>query len=364
MLVDLLEKSVDVKEPPVLNGGLSCKDLCISERGLELISKGPKSDLGKQIRITERGLEVVDTATGGTEKELVGMELRLTERGLELVDKQGEAPRPAPAVPQDNVLQKELLVGEKLLEFLEKQDGNLEDEIMLGPEGDLASSLKRPAGDVDDKNDVKRLRLEVNGNGSNSGDESSQGEEKVKASSAAANLYSALAASILDDDEEETLMQPVPETSVPVTVPVKEEPVENTPQPQMAIADQSVAQISTQPQPQLQLVQSGGTLRQVYVSSDPNQAPPSQQVMMAGTRQIIVSQGRLCYVSAVCSLNYLNSPLINFLFVSSHRSESSTDHHCGWLNSPAGRHGSRGHHYSENSLWTDCTHVDDHGRRR
>ncbi|XP_034251223.1 AT-rich interactive domain-containing protein 2 isoform X2 [Thrips palmi] len=288
MLVDLLEKSVDVKEPPVLNGGLSCKDLCISERGLELVSKGPKSDLGKQIRITERGLEVVDTATGGTEKELLGMELRLTERGLELVDKQGEAPQPVvvapPAVPQDNVLQKELLVGERLLEFLEKQDGNLEDEIMVGPEGDLASSLKRPAGDADDKSDVKRLRLEVNGNGSNSGDESSQGEEKVKASSAAANLYSALAASILDD-EEETLMPPLPDTTVPDTLPVKEEAVE----PQTGSVDQSVAQISVPSQPQLQLVQSGGTLRQVYVSSDPNQAAP-QQVMMAGTRQIIVSQ--------------------------------------------------------------------------
>lgn len=282
MLADLLEKSVDVKEPPVLNGGLSCKDLCISERGLELISKGPKADLGKQIRITERGLEVVDTATGGTEKELVGMELRLTERGLELVDKQGEAPQPAPAVPQDNVLQKELSAGEKLLEFLEKQDGSLQDEVMLGPEGDLATSLKRPAGDVDDKSDVKRLRLEVNGNGSNSGDESSQGEEKVKASSAAANLYSALAASILDD-EDETLMPPTTESTV------KEEVVENVAQPQTASVDQSVAPISTQPPPQLQLVQSGGTLRQVYVSSDPNQAAPSQQVMMAG-RQIIVSQ--------------------------------------------------------------------------
>ncbi|XP_026274437.1 AT-rich interactive domain-containing protein 2 isoform X2 [Frankliniella occidentalis] len=304
MLVDLLEKSVDVKEPPVLNGGLSSKDLCISERGLELVSKGAKTELGKQIRITERGIEVVDTVTGGCDKDLTGMELRLTERGLELVDKQSEVVQPAPtAVQQDNVLKKELSVGEKLLEFLEKQDGNLQDEVMVGPEGDVAACIKRSAeDDADDKSDVKRLRLEVNGNGSNSGDESSQGEEKVKASSAAANLYSALAASVLEDEDPELLMEQVPQTQVnkePAPVVTQSQVVEQPVTP----AAQSLQQIQIQPQmqtppqpqqaqsqPQLQLVQSGGTIRQVFVSSDPNQSAPAQQVMMAGTRQIIVSQ--------------------------------------------------------------------------
>ncbi|KAJ1529921.1 hypothetical protein ONE63_006650 [Megalurothrips usitatus] len=280
MLADLLEKSVDVKEPPVLNGGLSSKDLCISERGLELVSKGSKTECGKQIRITERGIEVVETIAGGADKELTGMELRLTERGLELVDKRAEVAQPVPNVPQDNVLQKELSVGEKLLELLEKQDGNLGDEVSVGAEGDGTNAgLKRPAGgDVDDKSSVKRLRLEMNGNGSNSGDESSQGgEEKVKASSAAANLYSALAASVLEDEDELLLDQ----TPAPPQVAPKEEPAEPV--------------VQTQPQtiePQLQLVQSGGTLRQVFVSSDPNQSAPPQQMMMAGARQIIVSQGR------------------------------------------------------------------------
>lgn len=286
MLSDLLEKSVDVKEPPVLNGGLSSKDLCISERGLELVSKGAKTDLGKQIRITERGLEVVDTATGGCEKELVGMELRLTERGLELVDKQGEVAPPTPTVQQDNVLQEKLSVGEKLLELLEKQDGLVE-----GPEGD-AAAIKRPAeDDLDDKSDLKRPKLEVNGNGSNSGDENGQGEEKVKASSAAANLYSALAASVLEDEEDpEFLMQQVSQTHVPGQIQVKDEPVEPVLQQQVpCIEQQPTPQIASQHQ--LQLVQSGGTIRQVYVSSDPNQSAPPQQVMMAGRGQIIVSQG-------------------------------------------------------------------------
>ncbi|KAK3921732.1 AT-rich interactive domain-containing protein 2 [Frankliniella fusca] len=307
MLVDLLDKSVDVKEPPVLNGGLSSKDLLISERGLELVSKGTKTELGKQIRITERGsIEVVDTITGSTDKDLTGMELRLTERGLELVDKQSEVAPPT-AVQQDNVLQKELSVGEKLLEFLEKQDANLQDEVMVGPGGDVATCTKRSAeDDPDDKSEVKRLRLEVNGNGSNSGDESSQGEEKVKASSAAANLYSALAASVLEDEDPDLLMEQVPQPQG------KEEPAEVVTQPQLvekplatpAIQPVQQTQLQTQPQshppqqpqsqvqsqPQLQLVQSGGTIRQVFVSSDPNQSAPAQQVMMAGTRQIIVSQ--------------------------------------------------------------------------
>ena len=281
MLVDLLEKSVDVKEPPVLTGGLSSKDLCISDRGLELVSKGAKTDLGKQIRITERGLEVVDTATG-CEKELVGMELRLTERGLELVDKQGEVAPPASNAQQDNVLQEKLSVGEKLLELLEKEDGSIQDPLAITPE-DIAAMKRSAEDDLDDKSDVKRPKLEVNGNGSNSGDENGQGEEKVKASSAAANLYSALAASVLEDEDPESLMQEVPQPQV------KEEPVEIV-APQQ-IVEHPTAQLTSQPQ--LQLVQSGGTLRQVYVSSDPNQSAPTPQMMMAGTRQIIVSQGML-----------------------------------------------------------------------
>lgn len=367
MLVDLLEKSVDVKEPPVLNGGLSSKDLCISERGLELVSKTSKTDLGKQIRITERGIEVVDTVTGGCEKELTGMELRLTERGLELVDKPSEAAQPAPSVQQDNVLQKELSVGEKLLEFLEKQDGNLEGEVLVGPEGDVAPSAKRPAQDnPDGKSDIKRLCLEVNGNGSNSGDESGQGDEKVKASSAAANLYSALAASVLEDEDPDLLMEQVPKTHVPGQAPVKEEPVETVAQtqaqpvevPALAPAPAPALQPPAPPAPpQLQLVQSGGTLRQVFVSSDPNQSAPPQQMVMAGTRQIIVSQGQsyfiliLWYHAVVLECNSFRPTTYSFDW------PKPCPYYNWRLNSSAG--GNRGHrdHHIEDRQWADSACV-------
>ena len=223
MLEDLLEKSVDVKEPPVLNGGVPTKDLRIGDHGLELVARPPKAEVGKQIRITERGgLEVVESGVRTGE-----CELRLTEHGLELVDK-SEADKKDTAVPivdqQDMVLRKELNLGEKLLQFLEKQseEGNLKGAPEEGGSAKRGAAL---ALDEDAGPEAKRPKLEVNGNGVGSREESPDPDgEKVKASSSAANLYAALAASALED-EDEILLAPteqappeVPATTVPVAI--------------------------------------------------------------------------------------------------------------------------------------------------
>lgn len=206
MLADLLEKKIDKKEPPAMNGVL---------------------------RIGDKGLELVENHI---EKVLMTKENTFVQDGSKV------------SVIVDN-------------EVYQNEENN----------------LKRPAGDDPEDVQVKRPHLSsvivsntnINGTAeiiNDNMDSPEDGDREIgSVSSTAANLYAALAADVLDDEE---LEEEIPEIPQPI-----------------------IQQQQLQPQFQ-QIIQQNIQQNKVINSSAPSPSPqPQQQIIMhAANRQIIVSQ--------------------------------------------------------------------------
>lgn len=237
MLADLLEKKVE-KDPPVMNG-------------------------------------------------LVGKELRIGEKGLELVDNH-----------ISKILNKENSVNCDEKDVDERTLENSVSEVKEEPVdvSDVKVGMKRPA--EDDISEVEPKRQAVissvivsNGVGADSPKPesvaSSNGDEgeKVLVSATAANLYAALAADALEDEDEELLQQET--TTVPAA------PAIVTPQ---VLEDTSQA-VQMQVQAPVQMFVGGQTdptqlmlaPRQIIVTQA--QIQPQQQVLITAGGQITLQQG-------------------------------------------------------------------------
>lgn len=267
MLADLLEKKVD-KEPPVLNGVI-----------------------GKELRIGDKGLELVDNHIS------------------KILSKENNSP---------NVESKEVSVivqPEETTRTIIEQNSVMSDDGVIVNENamdtsDIKLTNKRPAEDDIAEVEVKRPAL-ANGNADSPKPESvdsSNGDDStnVSVSATAANLYAALAADALEDEDEELLQQ---ETTVATVPPI----IEETTVP---------VQLQTAP------------IHQMYVS---NQNDPQQLIVAAAPRQIIVSQGNLIYFPYFF--------IFNCQFFSSTNSTATTSFNNSWgSNNPSARASKPRHH--------------------
>lgn len=264
MLADLLEKKVEKKEPPVLNGVLG-KELRIGEKGLELV----ENHLDKVLK---------DNVTCNTQTNI--LEVKEVGIGSDLI----EVIRTAEQL--DSSSEKENLAFKNVGTVTEnadnhKMDSHAQQATKRPAEGELEEGVptdaKRLHLDADFEG-AKQVRLEeavVNGNlsptpqtmdmpptGACTSDGNMANSSESGSSSgnypSAANLYAALAASALEDE------------------PDLEE------QPQVPPAT-----------PSIQLVGSNN-IRQVYLGQETATSTASQQqLIVASPRHVIVSQAQL-----------------------------------------------------------------------
>nr|XP_018917208.1 PREDICTED: AT-rich interactive domain-containing protein 2 isoform X2 [Bemisia tabaci] len=176
MLADLLEKTIEKNDPPVLNGALR-----ISDKGLELVDK----EDGSNKSINEHRSVIKKTIS--TEHETVIVNSNNNSSSNNNVSSN----------PSNEV----------------KQNGSKD-----GADSDKSSCVivgtKRPSSEEISQDEPKRPH--INGNKSPSPEPTEESE--VKASSTAANLYAALAADLLSDSEDDppAPQQPAPPQTPPV----------------------------------------------------------------------------------------------------------------------------------------------------
>ncbi|PSN46078.1 hypothetical protein C0J52_02288 [Blattella germanica] len=252
MLADLLEKKVDKKEPPILNGVLG-KELRIGEKGLELVEnhlekvlkessvskpsdgKEPCSDGAVKTAGEKSGAAFKTVGIGTTDEPLLSNSAEQAKFGV-VTQQTQTVKRPASDNPgnEDGVT--------------EAKRPHLSSESAVNG----TTSSPEPPTAVEENNPAPPRSPEDKSPASNaSGDNS----EVVNASPSAANLYAALAASALED-EPDLELPPPPPTQV--------------------------------------LVQSASGLRQaVFLGQGVESAAQQQLIVTAAPRQIIVSQGQL-----------------------------------------------------------------------
>lgn len=240
MLADLLEKKVDKKEP-MLNGVLG-KELRIGEKGLELVENhlekvlkescvGKSSDNKESIDLI-RTVGQSTNISAGTEFKTVGIG---TDEPLAVMTQQTQTIQGVKRPPSDSP---------------GSEDGQSEAK---RPHLEQESAMNGTVSPTEEQNltPISPGEREKSPDSNASGDNS----EVVNASPSAANLYAALAASALED-EPDLELPPPPPTQV--------------------------------------LVQSAGGLRQaVFLGQGVESAAQQQLIVTAAPRQIIVSQGQL-----------------------------------------------------------------------
>lgn len=225
MLADLLEKKVE-KDPPVLNGVVG-KELRIGDKGLELVDNHISKILSKENsspNIDSKEVSVIVSSEDSRTSDITNS-----------------------------------------VNSVKNEDSMDTSEVKLG--------VKRPAEDDISEIDCKRPAVIVSNNINGSITADSPKPESVSSndecanasvSATAANLYAALAADALEDEDEELLQQEAVATAT--TTPVVEE---------------------SQP---VQVVQA--PIQQIFVQG---QNDAAAQMMLAAPRQIIVSQGKQTY---------------------------------------------------------------------
>ncbi|XP_021925461.1 AT-rich interactive domain-containing protein 2 isoform X4 [Zootermopsis nevadensis] len=285
MLADLLEKKVDKKEPPILNGVLG-KELRIGEKGLELVENHLEKVL-KESSITQtKSVDVKETS-----KNVGGISDNCSE-SIGVVRTVGQVSNNLAGVPNNekgNTAFKTVGIGTTDEPLMGNSVVAPNEQVKYGvmtQQTQTVQTLKRPAaeslGAEDGVSEAKRPHLSpesvMNGTSSpgpisagieqnpgplspgstdksTSSSASADNTEAVNASPSAANLYAALAASALED-EPELELPPPPPTQV--------------------------------------LVQSASGLRQaVFLGQGVESGPQQQLIVTAAPRQIIVSQGQL-----------------------------------------------------------------------
>jgi len=285
MLADLLEKKVDKKEPPILNGVLG-KELRIGEKGLELVENHLEKVL-KESSITQTKLIDVKEPSknvGGISdscSESVGV--------VRTVGQVSNSLTSVSTIEKGNTAFKTVGIGTTDEPLMDSSVVTSTEQVKYGvvtQQTQTIQALKRPAteslGTEDGILEMKRPHLSpesaMNGTASpspitagieqnpvplspgstdksTSSSASPDNTEVVNASPSAANLYAALAASALED-EPDLELPPPPPTQV--------------------------------------LVQSASGLRQaVFLGQGVESGPQQQLIVTAAPRQIIVSQGQL-----------------------------------------------------------------------
>lgn len=285
MLADLLEKKVDKKEPPILNGVLG-KELRIGEKGLELVENHLEKVL-KESSITQtKSIDVKETS------KIVGGISDSCSESIGVVRTVGQVSNNLASVPnieKGNTAFKTVGIGTTDEPLMGNSVVTPTEQVKYGvvtQQTQTVQTLKRPAaeslGTEDGVLEAKRSRLSpesaMNGTASpgpvsagieqnptplspcptdksTSSNALADNAEVVNASPSAANLYAALAASALED-EPDLELPPPPPTQV--------------------------------------LVQSASGLRQaVFLGQGVESGPQQQLIVTAAPRQIIVSQGQL-----------------------------------------------------------------------
>ncbi|XP_066999631.2 AT-rich interactive domain-containing protein 2 isoform X4 [Anabrus simplex] len=282
MLADLLEKKVDKKEPPILNGVLG-KELRIGEKGLELVENHLEKVLKDSVVINPHSkiLEVKDVGivvgsdgvvrtVGQTvvnvpgaleqEKETIAFKTvgtvtddSLSADQLKLVVTQQTQTIQAVKRPAEAELTEEGLIEAKRMHFSETAvNGTISpgpNNVSNNPEQTTSESVISSVNMEGNTASDDTENLNTSSSSSTSGNYPS-----------AANLYAAIAASALEDEPEEE------------------------PPPPVASG--------------IQLV--GGGLRQtVFLGPGVETSPQQQLIVTAAPRQIIVSQGQLASQSQV-----------------------------------------------------------------
>ncbi|XP_044737524.1 AT-rich interactive domain-containing protein 2 isoform X2 [Chrysoperla carnea] len=234
MLADLLEKKIEKKDPPLMNGVLR-----IGDKGLELVENH------------------IEKVLMSKESSIINKIQDNESKGVSVIVDSNELNRTA------------------VLVTTTQQDLSMQ----VDSSNNIQSPLKRPATDEPEDVQVKRPHLSsvivsntsINGNVTTPVDnintdtvDSSNGDdgEVGSVSSTAANLYAALAADVLDEEDmEEEIPQP--------TLPPQPAPIQQQPQAQFTQIMQNKIITSPSPTPQ---------------------QPPQQLIVHTGNRQIIVSQ--------------------------------------------------------------------------
>lgn len=315
MLADLLEKKVE-KELPTLNGAIG-KELRIGEKGLELVENHidqalklkdeseSKENIGVNdgINLNDGGIKLelndkMELKAGGVKMDLnagkMDLKIDLNPGKMEMNSVKAEM----------NSIKMESSVGSKM---------ELDGSIKL--EEDIKQGVKRSASD-DGEFESKKPHLAVNNINGNADSpapdsvSSSNGDNEVTGtvSTAAAKLFADIAADILEEEDEEELMQQE------VTPAVEEQPngtqiVQNNTIPQVII-DGNQQVIVSQPriivsQSQIatsnQVVFTGGT--QMKTQSGQTVIVNSQQrgpmvLQQTNTGQLILPQGQLQLVAS------------------------------------------------------------------
>lgn len=285
MLADLLEKKVDRKEPPILNGVLG-KELRIGEKGLELVENHLEKVLKESSIMQTKPVDVKESSknVGGISdvcSESIGVVRTVGQVSNNLMS--------VPAIEKGNTAFKTVGIGTTDEPLMGNSVATSSEQVKYGlvtQQTQTVQALKRPApenlGTEDGILEAKQQRLStesaMNGTASpglitagidqnpaplspgstdksTSSSASADNTEVVNASPSAANLYAALAASALED-EPDLELPPPPPTQV--------------------------------------LVQSASGLRQaVFLGQGVESGSQQQLIVTAAPRQIIVSQGQL-----------------------------------------------------------------------
>ncbi|PNF32753.1 hypothetical protein B7P43_G04513 [Cryptotermes secundus] len=285
MLADLLEKKVDKKEPPILNGVLG-KELRIGEKGLELVENHLEKVLKESSIMQAKPVDVKESSKN------VGGISDICSESIGVVRTVGQVSNNLTSVStieKGNTAFKTVGIGTTDEPLMGNSVLTSSEQVKYGvvtQQTQTVQALKRPApenlGLEDGILEAKQQRLSTESamNGaaspglimasieqnpaplspgstdkSTSSSASADNTEVVNASPSAANLYAALAASALED-EPDLELPPPPPTQV--------------------------------------LVQSASGLRQaVFLGQGVESGSQQQLIVTAAPRQIIVSQGQL-----------------------------------------------------------------------
>nr|CAD7262384.1 unnamed protein product [Timema shepardi] len=238
MLADLLEKRVDKKEPPILNGIVG-KELRIGDKGLELVEnhleKVLKESVNLNVTVETKTGELIETTTEQVLKEMSSDEGLVRIMGevmankssvLVKTDKDSDSAafKTVGTVTDDNVMDSikyattqtqtqglkrpaDTAIGATVA----KRPHLVESSVLNGTSSPIpVISIKEESTRLKEqevviiKEDISTVRLENT-------TESDSSTERVSASSSAANLYAALAASALED-EPELELETIPHT--------------------------------------------------------------------------------------------------------------------------------------------------------
>ncbi|XP_069680497.1 AT-rich interactive domain-containing protein 2 isoform X8 [Periplaneta americana] len=281
MLADLLEKKVDKKEPPILNGVLG-KELRIGEKGLELVENHLEKVLKESSVIQTKPIDVKELSKNVGGISCSGSEPSGVVRTVGQVSNNVTSEKGSTAFKTVGIgtTDEPLLSNSVVTSTEQVKYGVMTQQTQTVP------TMKRPAaeslGSDDGVVEAKRPHLSpesaMNGTASpvpttggveqnpappspgstdksTSSNASAENTEVVNASPSAANLYAALAASALED-EPDLELPPPPPTQV--------------------------------------LVQTASGMRQaVFLGQGVEPTSQQQLIVTAAPRQIIVSQGQL-----------------------------------------------------------------------